>query len=157
MSIANDMYNGLGSIGKFRASTSVISGLVIASCLSCMAMWYMMSPELRVKAIVENSRCTDDSQCAIDISYTVNGVLYKSTVYDTSPLPTSTTIEVTVNESNPHSVTYSKLPKHTMVSGSVAMASVIAICVILNFALTQKSPAYAALQGIDTIGSVFRR
>jgi hypothetical protein len=158
--------SGFELVGKAKVWTMAIFWLVIIVVL-CTVGFIVIGQNAKrsetTQAIVTNVLCQRvvdyqvngmdhyKKECKIDVKYTVGSTPFTGMVLTNREFNNGETIKIYYNPTDPTDISYSNSP--ISVTGWIFMAlfGITTMSIIGNVFFVQKSKAYAAYQGVDTI------
>ena len=169
-STINSVIDDTATLGKITTSISFIISIIIGIILIiCAIVIGNKQQKPFINAEILSAKCDSYNKiinnrneirysCILKLKYTINNIEYLRDISTESNrfYNPNTFIEIEYDEKNPNLASIKGLDNSTQSYISIGIAVLIIGIAWLNFYLTNKSKAYASIQGFSTLGSAVR-
>jgi hypothetical protein len=167
-SIPDSIYQGAVGFEQGKSLVSAILITVIAVGLAITGIYFISKKTLTVEATVKTSTCTTTPAvppnipasiiCTTTVTFTINKINYTASAISSMSYTIGSKINVTYDPANPQSISLPDSISNTMTgAGSLVCALLLVIFAWTWWYLTNKYEAFAAVQAVGDVYSMFEK
>jgi hypothetical protein len=171
MSYANlgtGIYDGAAELGTATSILNLVVGIIIGFvliCVGCLLWFNNQSNLIDTTANITSAICNQQTDannatvnsCTLGIKYNVKGVLYQGviTTVGDNRYNVGGTVDITYDSKDPYNVTSHATRYSTIGYVLSAVGMAVIGFVYLNYYMTRRYKAYAALGGVEDVARLF--
>lgn len=164
--------SGMEALGKANSMKNAVIGVSIGLVVCSVASVLLYLPDTRTEqvestvtrsdcTIVKDSKGVDHQHCKVNVTYPFKDTNYSTVLNDNINQPVGAKLKLIIDPNSPTSVNYNEIPRNYIAYGSMGLATLTMIVVLLNLYLTMNNKTYAAFEGASTtvnaITNTFRK